>query len=151
MFKALVRTRNNVGPLFLRLALATIFFAHGSQKVLGWFGGLGFHGTLDAMHKSGLPHVVVILVMCAEFLGAIGLFLGFLTRIAAAGICADMVGAIYRVHWVNGFFMNWHGVAGRGEGFEFHVLVIGACLALMVLGAGALSLDRGLTPKPRVP
>jgi putative oxidoreductase len=55
-----------------------------------------------------------------------------------------MVVAVLMVHLKNGFFMNWMGNQ-KGEGFEYHLLAIGAALVLMIDGAGVASLDRALT------
>ena len=127
-------------PLVLRLALATVIFPHGAQKVLGWFGGPGLKGTLDYFRKSGIPAPLAMLAIAAEFLGPLGLAAGLLTRMAALGITSVMIVAIFRVHRQHGFFMNWSGNQG-GEGFEYHLLVLGLAVALIVGGAGAWSLD----------
>ena len=125
----------------VRVVLAIVFFAHGSQKMLGWFGGSGFSKTVHYFTTQGhLPMIAAVLVVLAEFFGSIGLFFGFLTRIAALGICGVMIGAIAMVHAPNGFFMNWTGHQG-GEGFEYHLLVLAMAAPLFVWGAGALSVD----------
>ena len=127
-------------PLVLRLALAAVIFPHGAQKVLGWFGGPGLKGTLDFFRKSGIPAPLAMLAIAAEFLGPLGLATGLLTRVAALGIASVMIVAIFRVHRQHGFFMNWYGNQG-GEGFEYHLLALGLAVALIVVGAGAWSLD----------
>jgi len=125
--------------------LGIVFFPHGAQKALGWFGGHGFSATLafftDKMH---IPLIFALLAIAAEFFGAIALILGFFTRIAAFGIAMVMVVAIYMVHAHNGFFMNWSG-AGKGEGIEYHLLVIAIALALMIKGAGSISIDKNIS------
>lgn len=143
MFRKLIQTSDDPMLALLRLALGVVFFAHGAQKVLGWFGGLGYNGTLGMFAHMGIPEVFAVLAILAEFLGGIGLILGFLTRIAAFGIAVDMLVAVALVHAPNGFFMNWTGNQ-RGEGFEFHVLAIAMALFAMVHGAGAFSIDRAL-------
>lgn len=140
MLEWLVGTHGDVVPLVLRLTLAVVMFAHGAQKALGWFGGSGLRGTLDFLRKSGVPSSVAVLAIMAEFLGPLGLAVGLLTRVAALGIAAVMLGAILTVHGKHGFFMNWYGNA-QGEGFEYHVLVIGLAVALVLNGAGVWSLD----------
>jgi len=140
MLEWLVATHGDVVPLVLRLTLAVVMFAHGAQKVLGWFGGYGLRGTLDALRKSGVPSPVAVLAIMAEFLGPLGLAVGLLTRVAALGIAAVMLGAILTVHGRHGFFMNWYGNQ-PGEGFEYHVLAIGLAVALVLNGAGVWSLD----------
>jgi putative oxidoreductase len=93
---------------------------------------------------------LAFLAMAAEFLGGLGLILGFLTRIAAFGIAVNMVVAVVMVHSSNGFFMNWSG-AQKGEGFEYHLLALAITTFLMIRGAGAFSLDRVIaTASPTV-
>lgn len=142
MLTKLLNTENDYGALIARLALGIVMFPHGAQKVLGWFGGHGFAGTMTFFTETmGIPYLVALLVVLAEFFGSIGLIVGALTRIAALGIGSVMLGAILLVHLPNGFFMNWGGTQA-GEGFEYHLLAIGLALALMVRGGGALSIDR---------
>src|ERR1700735_653188 len=110
MFRKLVLTGDDVALALCRLALGIIFFAHGSQKVLGWFGGFGFSATMNFFtHQMGIPAVFAVLAIAAEFLGGLGLILGFLGRIAAFGIICNMLVAIATVHWQFGFFANWSG------------------------------------------
>ncbi|MBE0598646.1 MAG: DoxX family protein [Desulfuromonadales bacterium] len=147
MWNALIRTENDLAALVLRLFLGVVFFPHGAQKLLGWFGGHGFAGTMNYLTSAqGLPWLIALLVIVAEFFGALALIAGFLTRVAAFGIGAVMVGAIAMVHWQHGFFMNWSGQQA-GEGFEFHLLAIGMAIALMIRGGGAASVDRALARK----
>jgi putative oxidoreductase len=144
MLKRLMSTSNDVTFTILRLVLGTVFFAHGAQKMLGWFGGYGFHGTVGAFTHMGMPAPMAVLIICAEFFGGLGLIFGLLTRIAALGIDGLMIGAIFMVHLQNGFFMNWMGTQ-KGEGFEYHLLAIAIASALLLRGAGAFSLDRALS------
>jgi putative oxidoreductase len=132
----------------LRLALGVVIFPHGIQKTLGWFGGAGFQGTMALFTRGGIPTVLAFLAICAEFLGGLGLIVGFLSRIAAFGILCVMLVAIFRVHLPNGFFMNWAG-SQKGEGFEFHILAIGIALAILIRGAGAFSIDGAITKSRR--
>lgn len=145
MIRKLYATDDSTATAILRLVLGIVFFAHGAQKMLGWFGGYGFSGTMGfftgAMH---IPVPLAFLAIAAEFFGGIGLILGFLTRIAAFGISVNMLVAIVTVHSANGFFMNWGGTQ-KGEGFEYHLLVLGMAAFLMIRGAGAFSVDRVLT------
>ena len=127
--------------LFVRLGLGMVFFAHGAQKLLGWFGGAGFAATMESFQTNmGLPAILVFLVIIAEFFGSLGLLFGLLTRLSALGVFSVMIGAIYFVHWRNGFFMNWTGKQ-TGEGYEYHLLVIAMALSIIAAGAGKLSLD----------
>jgi putative oxidoreductase len=145
--KKIFNTGNDVALTTLRLVLGVVFFAHGAQKMLGWFGGYGFHGTMGFLtHKVGLPAPVALLVICVEFFGGLGLIVGLLTRIAALGIGVEMIGAVLMVHLQNGFFMNWAGNQ-KGEGFEYHLLAIAVSGALLLRGAGAFSVDRALSEK----
>jgi putative oxidoreductase len=145
MFRKFFGTGSDLTPVFQRLALALVIFPHGAQKVLGWFGGYGFDGTLAYFTGQGLPAPVVLLVFAAEFLGPLGLVTGFLTRLSALGIGLVMLGATLTVHLPNGFFMNWMG-AQAGEGFEYHLLALALAIPLVVNGAGRWSLD-GLLAK----
>jgi len=143
MLRKMIATNNDIIPIILRLTLGAVMFPHGAQKVLGWFGGGGFKATLEGMTGMGLPAAIVVMVMIAEFLGSLGLILGFLTRLSALGIISVMLGAILTVHQQHGFFMNWMGKQA-GEGFEYHLLAIGIAIALLVRGGGAFSIDRAL-------
>jgi len=140
----------------LRVALGIVFFAHGAQKILGWFGGPGYPGAVSYFtHTLGVPVLFGVLAILAEFLGGIGLIVGLFSRIAGFAIAVEMAVALFRVHLPNGFFMNWAGNK-VGEGFEFHLLVIAAAAMIAVRGAGAASLDRAFTrqmgmPLPRRP
>ena len=114
-----------------------VFFAHGAQKMVGWFGGYGFQGTMGFFTHMGFPAPVAFLSICTEFFGGLGLIVGLLTRIAALGIGVEMIGAVFMVHLQNGFFMNWMGNQ-KGEGFEYHLLVIATAAALLLRGAGGI-------------
>lgn len=144
MFQKLIRTDHDATATLLRLTLAVVFFPHGAQKVLGWFGGNGYGATMDYFTSGGMPWIVAFLVVMGEFLGPIGLAVGFLSRFAAFGIGVIMVGAIAMVHGAHGFFMNWYGTQ-QGEGFEYHLLALGLCAAVMIKGSGAFSIDRQLS------
>jgi putative oxidoreductase len=135
--------------LLQRAALGAIMLPHGAQKLMGWFGGFGFSGTMgfftETMH---LPAPLALLVILAESIGAIGLVLGAGTRLAALGIAAVMVGAIFTTHLQFGFFMNWFG-AQQGEGIELHLLALALALLLVVRGGGLLSIDGALAARLR--
>ncbi len=144
MFDKLIRTDDDFAALVMRLTLAVVFFPHGAQKVLGWWGGGGFSATMSYFTGDGMPWIVALLVVLGEFLGPIGLAVGFLSRFAAFGLAIIMLGAIFMVHGQHGFFMNWYGAQG-GEGFEYHLLAIGLAVAVMIRGSGAFSIDRRLS------
>ncbi len=147
MFRALLRTDAGVSALVLRIFLAAVLFPHGAQKVLGWFGGPGLSAGISMLTvHMHIPLFFAILAIAAEFLGPIGLLFGFLTRIAAFGIAVEMVVAVLLVHLKFGFFMNWFGKQA-GEGFEYHLMMIGMALALIIAGGGLWSVDRSLTKR----
>ena len=145
MLNKILRTDNDVATAIVRLTLGVVFFAHGAQKLLGWFGGYGFTGTMGFF--TGVLHIPVIfafLAIAAEFFGGLGLIFGFLTRIAAIGVLSNMIVAIALVHSQFGFFMNWTGTQ-KGEGYEYHLVILAVTVLLIIRGAGALSLDRLLS------
>jgi putative oxidoreductase len=145
MLRRLFATDDSAATAILRLTLGVVFFAHGAQKMLGWFGGYGFSATMGAFTGAmHIPAPLAFLAIAAEFFGGIGLIVGFLTRIAAFGIAMNMLVAIATVHHKFGLFMNWNGTQ-KGEGFEYHLLVIAMAALLMIRGAGAFSVDRALT------
>ena len=149
MFHKLLRTEHDVTLTIVRIVLGVVFFAHGAQKVLGWFGGYGFSATMAMFtHRMGIPSALAFLAIAAEFLGGLGLIVGLLSRIAAFGIACNMLVAIFMVHLPNGFFMNWAG-RQRGEGIEYHLLALALAATVMVRGAGAYSVDRILAPENR--
>ncbi|MCU1296186.1 MAG: DoxX [Acidobacteriaceae bacterium] len=145
MIRKLIATENDNATTILRLVLGIIFFVHGAQKMLGWFGGYGFSGTMGfftgALH---IPTLFAFLAIAAEFFGGLGLIFGVLTRLAAFGIFFNMVVAVAMVHHQFGFFMNWTGTQ-KGEGYEFHLLVLAITAFLMIRGGGAASIDRILS------
>jgi putative oxidoreductase len=149
MLNRLIGTTDDYALTLARLALGAVFFAHGAQKVLGWWGGYGFAGTMHWFTATmGIPAPLAFLAIMAEFLGGLGLIAGVLTRIAAFGIFANMVVAIATVHRHFGFFMNWFGNQ-KGEGYEYHLLALALAAVLILRGAGALSGDRWLSGKTR--
>ncbi len=139
--EALLATSPSWAITVVRVVLGVIFFAHGSQKVLGWFGGYGLKGTTGWLASIGLPLPVAYAVCFFEFLGGIGLILGLLTRLAALAVIVVMVGAIAKVHWRNGFFINWDLAPGKGHGMEANLAFLAMAVACLIAGGGALSLD----------
>jgi putative oxidoreductase len=144
MLRRLFQTDDDTALLILRVVLGVVFFPHGMQKLLGWFGGYGFGGTMDMFTtKLAIPAFFAFLAIMAEGLGSLGLITGFLTRVAAFGITVNMIVAVYLLHWQHGFFMNWFG-SQKGEGFEYHLLAIAIGIALMIKGGGKWSVDKGI-------
>lgn len=132
-----------IAPMMIRIPLGLIFIAHGSQKLLGLFGGAGLSGTFKAFEESmGIPPIFTLLAIIAEFGGGFGILTGFLTRLSAAGIASVMLVAIYKVHWVHGFFLNTNCFPGRGHGIEFNIALLGMALYLLIAGGGRWCLDR---------
>lgn len=146
MLKKLFDTKDDASLLVARLALGIVFLPHGAQKLLGWFGGLGFSGTLNAFTQSGMPWIVALLVILGESFGSLSLIFGFVCRFCAFGIGCIMLGAILMVHHANGFFMNWQGNQ-KGEGYEYHLLAVGLALAVIIGGGGKWSVDRVISEK----
>ncbi|HYH15165.1 MAG TPA: DoxX family protein [Flavisolibacter sp.] len=146
MKKVLFHTSNNWAPLFLRIMLGIVFFAHGAQKLLGWFGGYGFKGTMDYFTgAAGLPWIVGFAVIIIEFFGALSLILGLATRLWSLAFVFLNLGIVFTSHYEY-FFMNWFGNQ-KVEGYEYFLLVIGMALSLVFSGAGRFSVDRQLTAK----
>ncbi|MDR3580970.1 MAG: DoxX family protein [Oryzomonas sp.] len=132
-----------LAPFMLRIPLGLIFMAHGSQKLLGLFGGQGLTATLKTFElKLGIPPIFTLLAIIAEFGGGFGVLTGFLTRLSAAGMAAVMVVGIYKIQWVNGFFLSTYGIPGHGNGIEFSIALLGMALYLVIAGGGRWCLDR---------
>jgi putative oxidoreductase len=147
MLQRLINTKDDVPLAIVRLVLGGVMFAHGAQKMLGWFGGYGFTGTMGFFeNQMHLPAALAFLAIAAEFFGGIGLLLGLLGRVAAFGITVNMLVAIFTVHLSNGLFMNWSGQQ-KGEGFEYHLLVLAITTAILLKGSGAWSVDGALARK----
>ncbi len=145
MFWKIVNTSDDSTLTVLRLVMGIVFFAHGAQKVFGWFGGYGFNGTMGFFTQQlGIPAPFAFLAIMAEFLGGLGLIVGFLGRIAAFGIMCNMLVAVYMIHRHVGFFMNWSG-SQKGEGYEYHLLALVIGLVILIKGSGAFSIDEFLT------
>ncbi len=142
MLNKLVKTNEDYALTIARLVLGVLFFIHGDQLMLGWFGGHGFSGSMEFFTQQlGIPAPFALLAICAEFFGGLMLIVGFLGRVAALTIICIMAVAIAKVHWQFGLFMNWFGTQ-KGEGFEYHLLAITIGVMVALRGSGALSLDR---------
>ena len=131
----------NISLLVMRLTLGGVIFAHGAQKLFGWFGGYGFEGTMGYFTETvGLPAAIGFLVILGESFGALALALGLFTRFMAGSIFAIMFGAMVLDHAHHGFFMDWFRNQ-KGEGIEFDILTFGLSFALICNGGGAYSID----------
>ena len=139
--KYLFQTNDKFSYWVPRVVLGCVMLPHGAQKLFGWFGGFGFTNTMTYFTQTaGLPWIIAFLIIMGESLGSLGLIVGFFTRLSALGLICIMVGAIITVHIPNGFFMNWFGKQA-GEGFEYHLLVIGMSIPLLISGGGKYSVD----------
>lgn len=144
MFQKLIKTNESAAIAFIRIALGLLIFPHGAQKLLGWFGGYGFTGTMGFFTGTvHLPWIIGFLVIVLEFFGSLLLIAGLATRFVSALFVINFIGIILTAHLGNGFFMNWSG-AQAGEGYEYHLLVIVMAAALLINGAGKFSLDKKL-------
>ena len=147
MLQKLMGTRNDSALAIVRIVLGFVMFAHGAQKMLGWFGGAGFTGTMNMFENfMHIPAAFAFLAIGAEFFGGLGLLLGCLGRIAAFGVSVNMIVAVVKMHAANGLFMNWSGQQ-KGEGFEFHLLVLAIASVIMIWGSGSWSVDRAIASK----
>jgi len=125
--------------LILRLFLGFVFMMHGSQKLLGAFGGGGVSGVAGMMGKLGIEPSLLWawVVSITEFVGGVCLFFGFLTRFWAAGLVIDMAVAVVKVHLVNGFFVGKNGV-------ELPLTFGVIALVILLTGPGSMSMDRAI-------
>lgn len=151
MKNLILNTNDNWSAFIVRITLGSILFPHGAQKLIGWFGGYGFTGTMNFFTETmGLPWIIGFLVIVLEFFGAIAIVIGFAGRIWSSGILLLMLGIIASSHLSNGFFMNWFGNQA-GEGFEYHLLIIGMAVSLIVSGSGAYSVDKIISSQSHQP
>lgn len=139
--QTIVHTNDHVSGILLRLTLGLVILPHGLQLLLGWFGGYGFTGSMQYFTGvAGLPWLVSFLVIILQSIGAILILAGAGVRLMALSYIIMFIGMIVTAHSDYGFFMNWDG-SQKGEGFEYHLLVIGLALLLMLNGAGKFSID----------
>jgi putative oxidoreductase len=141
LLQTLTHTNDHVSGLLLRLTLGIVILPHGLQLLLGWFGGYGFNGSMHYFTgDAGLPWIVAFAVIMLQSAGAVLLLTGTGTRLLAMSYIIMFIGMIITAHADYGFFMNWNGNQ-KGEGYEYHLLVIGLALLLVINGAGRFSLD----------
>ncbi len=138
-------TSAHLSGLILRITFAGIVLPHGLKMAFGWFGGSGFKGTMEYLTKvEGLSRELGLLVVLLQVICPIAILTGTAVRPVALVMAFIFTGMIVNSHWKHGFFMNWSG-SNAGEGFEYHLLVIGICMALVAEGAGRFSIDGWLT------
>lgn len=148
MNKIIGTNSNNNLALIARLALGLTIFPHGAQKLLGWFGGYGFNGTMAFFTTQvHLPYIVGLLFILIEFFGSLFLIFGFFTRVSAIGFMGIYLGALITVHAANGFFMNWNSQAGKGEGWEYFIMLFGLAIIVLISGGGKASIDASISKK----
>src|SRR6185369_5511537 len=141
MLRRIIATSPTWFTLPIRLALAAVMIAHGSQKVLGTFNGPGFKAFISNstpftfMRPSWLWLAAAAL---SELVGGLLVGLGFLTRVGAFFIACVMLTAILGVHLPGGFF-------AANRGYEYPLSLLGMALALLISGAGQASIDRALS------
>ena len=140
LISQITQTDQSLSPLVLRITLAIVLWPHGAQLLLGLFGGGGLKGSMDYLTAQGIPYIIGFLVIFLQFFGSLCILAGIYTRIFAVGIIIMFIGMIAVAHWPIGFFMNWTGSL-KGEGFEYHLLVIGIALSIILSGSGRWSLD----------
>jgi putative oxidoreductase len=140
VLRSLTRTTDSLIPTIARIALGLVILPHGLQKAFGLFGGPGFENAVAFMGTLGIPAALAALVIAIEVVGGAALLVGGLSRAAAAGVAAVLLGAVIVVHRGQ-FFMNWTGTA-PGEGYEYHILAITLAAIVVVAGSGRWSLDR---------
>jgi putative oxidoreductase len=133
--------------LVVRLALGVVFFAHGAQKLFGWFGGPGIKATIGYFQQQlGVPPAATIVAALIETLGGLALIVGFLARPAALGLIVVILVAVAKVHAQHGFFLNFSMTPGKGHGIEYNFALIAMALSILLGGAGAISIDRLISP-----
>jgi putative oxidoreductase len=136
-----------LGQLAARIAIAVVLWPHGAQLLLGMFGGDGFGNTMNYFTtQAGLPWIVGAFVIMIQFFGSLMVLAGFMTRFVALALAFVVVGMIFSGHVEHGFFMNWFGTQ-KGEGYEYHLLLLGLCVSLVFAGRSTFSIDRLLTKR----
>ena len=136
-----IATSPAAGPLFIRWALAITIFPHGAQKLLGWWGGYGFEGTMNFFtQQMGIPYLFALGAILVEFFAPLLLVAGIATRYAALSVGIVLGVAAIMVQLPNGFFMNWLGNQA-GEGIQFTLLYLGGVASLLASGGGRWSVD----------
>lgn len=150
MNKIITTNSNSWIALIARLAVGITIFPHGAQKLLGWFGGYGYTGTMGFFTGTlHLPYIIGLLVILIEFFGSLFLIFGFMTRIASIGIIAQFIGVVFTIHAANGFFMNWNMQPNTGEGIEYFILLFGLSIITLILGGGKASIDAAISKKQK--
>jgi putative oxidoreductase len=126
--------QRDIGLVLLRAVVGAVFIAHGAQKLFVF----GLDGLTGGFGQMGIPLASVVApgVALLEFFGGMALVVGLLTRPVAAGLALTMLGAMVFVHLPAGFFLP--------DGYEFVLTLMGVAVALVVMGAGAYSVDAAI-------
>lgn len=141
MFKRFLKTEASLAPFVLRVLFAVVLFAHGAQKLFGWFGGVGFDASMEYLTESAqLPWLIAFLTILLEAIGSLLLLLGVGTRFLALSFALLGFGITVTTHLEHGFYMNWYGNQA-GEGIEYFVFWIAIAIALTISGGGKYSID----------
>jgi len=145
--KSFFHTDNSTTYLIIRVVLGLVIFYHGGQKLMGWFGGHGFDGTMGFFTETmGLPWLIAFFIILIEFFGSLLLLVGLGSRLVSATFIVLLLGIIFTSHLQNGFFMNWGG-SQAGEGIEYFLLYLGICISLLFTGSNKFSVDRIIARK----
>ncbi|HYQ37543.1 MAG TPA: DoxX family protein [Pseudomonas sp.] len=139
---SLLSTRGGYGLAVLRIVVGLTFMAHGSQKLFGLFGGYGLAGTGQWMESVGIApgYWMALLAGSGEFFGGLALLLGLLVRPASVVTAVVSLVAMFSVHWAKGFFIT-------NGGYEYALTLLVVSVALLIDGAGRLSLDGALSQR----
>jgi putative oxidoreductase len=136
----LFHTDNSFSYVVLRAGLAVTFFMHGTQHAFGWHGGKGAKAQVTNWRdKYHIPLPMGIFALIIELFAVVSMTLGFLVRPAALGLAVFISFALFLSHWSNGFFLA--SGPGNGSGIEYTLAIVLMSLALVIGGAGALSID----------
>lgn len=134
-----------MGACSARVPLGLILFAHGAQKVFGWFGGYGWSGSMDYFERTlHIPAPLAVIAFLIELVGGLALLGGVLTRWVSMLVALEMIVGALKVHLPNGFFLNWQNTPRQGHGVEYSFLLIGTAIALALTGGGRYSVDNKL-------
>lgn len=147
MKELLFQSQSGWAGLALRITAALVMFPHGAQKLMGWFGGYGYKGTMGYFTQTvGLPWLIGFLVIMLEVFGSLAILAGIGTRLWAIALGIVVIGILFTAHIQNGFFMNWFGNQA-GEGIEYFLLLLGIYISLAISGSDKLSVDSLLMAK----
>ncbi|WFB08032.1 DoxX family protein [Streptomyces sp. LX-29] len=124
----------DIGLLLMRVVVGLTMAGHGTQKLFGWFNGPGLDATAQGFAAYGYEHEepMALLAALTETVGGLGLALGLLTPLAAAGIIGVMINAI-ATRWADAFFLP--------TGIEFEVVLLAVAAGLALTGPGRLAVD----------